>query len=179
MVKRTEWEHIEQIGLVQDLKNLAVKYPELWGLYAVPNESGKGRMAFIRSALLKKEGVKKGVSDLVLPVPRFRPGRPCLERIVSEESGGGDFGFPFFMGLYVEMKKQPDISPVQNKINRHKPSGEQKAFLDFVLGQGYLGLCANGRAEGLDIFLKYLTLPKIPAADLRIDDDTLEKFGGY
>lgn len=170
MRKRIEWEHIEQIGLVQDLKDLAVKYPELWGLYAVPNESGKGKMAFIRSALLKKEGVKKGVSDLVLPVPRYRPDH--LHRVLQNQVS-------CFMGLYVEMKRQPDISPVQNKINRHKPNDDQQAFLNFVLNQGYLGLCANGRAEGLDIFIKYLALPRIPAEDLRVDDDTLKKFGGY
>ncbi len=185
MTKRIEYEHNEQVGLIQDLRDLALKYPELWGLYAVPNEGGRGGAGYVRTSIMKAEGAKAGVSDLVLPVPRLRPGYEFLRDpatgkhkilINIKKAVGGQVEvevtgnhFPCFMGLYVEMKRQPDISPVKGKVTRHKPSADQQVFLNFVMSQGYFGACANGRGEGLDVFISYLGLAKIPADLLKVD----------
>lgn len=43
------------------------KYPELKLMYHVPNE---GKRSAVTGARLKREGMKKGVADICLPVPR-------------------------------------------------------------------------------------------------------------
>lgn len=53
---------------------------ELWGLYHIPNGGSRNKA---EAARLKAEGVKKGVPDICLPVPR-----------------GG------YHGLYIELKRQ-------------------------------------------------------------------------
>lgn len=165
---RIEWEHHEQVGLVNDLRDLLPKYPELAGLYAVPNESGKGTAAMIRSKKLKQEGVKVGVSDLVLPVPRIRQDADIFQYAIDLESGKLS-DIPFYMGLYVEMKRAPSVSPVKKSISFHAPSKEQKEYLDFVRSQGYIGECCSGRLEALEVFKWYLNLERIPADDLQVD----------
>lgn len=70
----------EQTWLMQWSRYASVKWPELDLLYHVPN--GGSRNA-IEAARLKAQGVKKGVPDLCLPVPR------------------GDYH-----GLYIELKRQ-------------------------------------------------------------------------
>jgi hypothetical protein len=72
-------EHVEQSMLIQRLAVQEGKYPELELIYAVPN----GGYRSARTAkLMKAEGVKRSVPDLVLPVPRWP-----------------------FHGMYVEMKR--------------------------------------------------------------------------
>jgi hypothetical protein len=72
-------EHEEQCAVVQWAQLNVSRLPGLDLLYAIPN-GGKRDMAV--AVALKAEGVKSGVPDLCLPVPR-----------------GG------WHGLYVEMKK--------------------------------------------------------------------------
>ena len=55
------------------------KYPELELMYHVPNE---GKRTVSNGAALKRQGLKKGVPDICLPVPRGN-----------------------YHGLYIEMKK--------------------------------------------------------------------------
>lgn len=60
-------EHLEQTTLIKWAQLVEGQYPELRLLYAVPN--GGARSA--RTAMaLKREGMKSGVPDLVLPVAR-------------------------------------------------------------------------------------------------------------
>lgn len=70
MIKKNKnIEQIEQAKVVQDCNRLAYegKYPELALLYAIPN----GGLRHIGTAMkLKCEGVKAGVPDLHLPIPR-------------------------------------------------------------------------------------------------------------
>lgn len=54
------------------------KFPELKLMYHVPNE---GKRSAVTGARLRREGMKKGVSDICLPVPRGE-----------------------FHGLYIELK---------------------------------------------------------------------------
>lgn len=68
----------EQMQLIQWAEYQTGRYPELAMLYHVPNE---GKRSTGEGGKLKKMGLKKGVPDLVLPVPR-----------------GG------YAGMYLEMK---------------------------------------------------------------------------
>ena len=79
-VKRHDSEAQEQSRLIawaNEVADLGV-YPELRWLHAIPNG---GRRDKAEAAHLKKQGVKPGVPDLCLPVPRGN-----------------------FHGLYIEMK---------------------------------------------------------------------------
>ena len=82
-------EHEEQVALMHLVEIHKGRWPELGLLFAVPN--GGDRHPAVASKL-KAEGVKKGVPDLCLPIPR-----------------GG------YHGLYIELKRQKksQISPEQ------------------------------------------------------------------
>lgn len=60
-------EHEEQKALIKTCKARQGKYPELALLFAVPNGGHRNKIV---AAKLKAEGVKAGVPDLMLPVPR-------------------------------------------------------------------------------------------------------------
>ncbi|MFZ2447513.1 MAG: VRR-NUC domain-containing protein [Syntrophobacteraceae bacterium] len=76
---RTGTEHQHQAALFEWAAIAARRYPELSLMFAIPNGGHRNRVV---AAKLKAEGVKPGVSDLMLPVPR-----------------GG------WHGLFIEMKK--------------------------------------------------------------------------
>ena len=59
-------EHQEQVTVIQWVRLHERKWPDLRMLYAVPN--GGARNA-ITGAMLKAEGVKKGVPDIMFPCP--------------------------------------------------------------------------------------------------------------
>jgi hypothetical protein len=86
-----------------------------------PGEGGK-----IRGALARAEGVKAGVFDVFLPVPRMLPTMKA--------------------GLYVELKK-PDGGRV---------SGEQKLFHEYATRMGYAAEYAAGWLAARKIILDYL-----------------------
>ncbi|MDL2315485.1 VRR-NUC domain-containing protein [Desulfovibrio sp. OttesenSCG-928-A18] len=65
--EKRRYEHEEQVALVARCREMENQYPELTLLYAVPN-GGHRHVAV--AAKLKAEGVKAGVPDLFLPVPR-------------------------------------------------------------------------------------------------------------
>lgn len=85
----TPSEHQEQAALLTHVGLLAGRWPELHLLYAIPN--GGARSA-ATAGKLKAEGVKPGVPDLCLPVPRAQ-----------------------WHGLYLEMKRERGgvLSPQQ------------------------------------------------------------------
>lgn len=67
----------EQIALIQWCGLWKGQFPELGLLYAIPNGGSRshqvdarGNEFSIEAARMKKEGVKRGVPDLCLPVPR-------------------------------------------------------------------------------------------------------------
>jgi hypothetical protein len=71
------------------------RYPELKWLHAIPNGGSRGdstKSAMIRGADLKAQGVKAGVSDVMLPVKRGQ-----------------------WSGLYVEMKKPGHIKKTSSE----------------------------------------------------------------
>lgn len=71
-------EGTEQEAVINWCEFMAFRYPELSMLYHIPNGGKRGKS---EAARMKRQGVKAGVPDLCLPVPR---------------SG--------FHGLYIEMK---------------------------------------------------------------------------
>ena len=73
-------EHREQANLIQWAALNRVKYPELDLLFAIPNG---GHRHPVVAAKMKAEGVKAGVPDLQLPVPRG-----------------------VYIGLFIEMKRK-------------------------------------------------------------------------
>ena len=81
-------EHSEQVALFRWAQFALGRYPELQLLHAIPNG---GHRHIVVAARMKAEGVKAGVPDICLPVPR-----------------GG------FFGLYIEMKTRTGkLSPDQ------------------------------------------------------------------
>jgi hypothetical protein len=58
--------HKIQRAVIQFARYAWHAYPELWGLYAIPNGGKRDKIA---AAKLKAEGVLAGVWDLHLPVP--------------------------------------------------------------------------------------------------------------
>ena len=93
-------EHDEQVLLFQWASFASSKYPMLNDMFAIPNG---GFRKYKTAVDLKKEGVKAGVSDILLPY-----------------SSGG------FHGLFIEMKriKKGQVSEAQKDfINRMKKNG--------------------------------------------------------
>lgn len=62
-----EEEHYHQVALFQWAALHTKKYPELAELFAVPNGGDRHIAVAVK---LKKEGVKKGIPDIFLDVPR-------------------------------------------------------------------------------------------------------------
>lgn len=60
-------EHDEQVALFRWAALKTVEYPELGLLFAIPNG---GKRDPVTAAKLVREGVKRGVPDTCLPVPR-------------------------------------------------------------------------------------------------------------
>jgi len=175
--KRVEYEHLEQSALTERVRlELEPKFPECKWLYAIPNEGGKGTAGLIRSAIMKKEGARKGVSDLCLPSPRLRPAW-----VQQKTPGGKYYGdgnvfrttgkystFLCFMGLYLEMKPAPVISPVRGNISVKKMSLEQEEFQLFVRSQGYVAFCCHGQDQAFQCLKAYLNLERIDPGGLSI-----------
>ena len=67
-----------QIQIFEWAQLMTGKYPELYLLYHIPNE---GKRSIYYGAKLKREGLKSGVPDICLPIPK---GQYC--------------------GLYIELK---------------------------------------------------------------------------
>jgi hypothetical protein len=65
-------EHSEQVAVIDWCFDNIGKYPELDLIFAIPNGAmlGGGRVGAIRANYLKAEGMRPGVADLMLPVPR-------------------------------------------------------------------------------------------------------------
>lgn len=108
--------------------------PELKWLHHIPNGGSRGgdeRSAQIHGARLKGQGVKSGIPDIFLPVPK---------------SG--------YHGLYIEMKK-PSERP---KTERSKGglSDDQIEFMAFAQASGYGAITCYTWIEAKDVIRQYL-----------------------
>lgn len=64
-------EHAHQALLFQWAEVASGRMPELKLLFAIPNFAGRlGKATAMHGARLKREGRKKGVPDMLLPIPR-------------------------------------------------------------------------------------------------------------
>jgi hypothetical protein len=119
-------EHTEQVAVIQWSQYAICQEPALRWLYAVPNGT---RTSFGVANKMTAEGVKKGVPDLCLPVPRRG-----------------------FHGLYIEMK----TIYASGKKGNVKP--EQQAWINELLGMGYYADVCYSADEAIDRLKWYLDL---------------------
>ncbi len=92
--KRQEIEHKMQVALFEHAALHLLPYPDLEWLHAVPNGGFRHKATAGR---MKAEGVKNGIPDVFLPVPR-----------------GG------YHGLYIELKAPDQLTrPDQNRCIRY------------------------------------------------------------
>ena len=99
MYKASESE--EQAALFEWAEWQEGKYPELRLMYHVPNE---GRRSVVTGARLKREGMKKGVSDICLPAARGK-----------------------YHGLYIELKAK-DGKATNEQLEFLERINEQEYF---------------------------------------------------
>lgn len=119
-----EDEYNEQCALIEWCKLSEGKYPELKLIHASAN-GGKRHIA--TAVKLKKSGVKAGVPDLFLPVPR-----------------GSQHG------LFIEMKKQ------KRKGSYPRLEESQKTWLTQLQEQGYATWVAYGAEDAKAAITSYL-----------------------
>lgn len=99
--------------------------PQLKWIHAIPNAGARGNK--VAAGQLKAEGVKAGIADIFLPVPK-----PYTHSTGS------------YHGLYIELKRSNGVpSDVTNK---------QEEFGAFVISQGYEWIaCFGWRAAALAV----------------------------
>lgn len=123
-------EHREQADVVRWANEMVQwkKWPELGGLYAIPNGvklAGDYRSRAISGARLRAEGLRSGIPDLCLPIARRG-----------------------FHALYIEMKsnrKGAEEGPLQ---------GEWRRFLN---SHGNHAVVCYGAREAIDKLIWYVT----------------------
>jgi hypothetical protein len=127
MSKRNDREHKEQVALFEWAAYQSGKFKGLELLFAVPNGANTSPRA---GAYMKAEGLKSGVPDLVLPIPR-----------------GG------FHGLFIEFK--PTHTP--GVTHKTYPSKSQKRWLRVLSEQGYKAELCYGFEEAKKTIMDYLS----------------------
>jgi hypothetical protein len=116
-------EHKEQVAVV---KWFDMQYSPLRGrLFAVPNGGERNPRVAMK---LRLEGVRPGVPDLFLPVPRCG-----------------------FHGLFIEMKAKGATPSRDGKLSEN-----QSDWLDFLGGQGYMAVVCIGADAAIETIINYL-----------------------
>lgn len=141
MPSQLEFHHQRSfIQWIGNAKTDTDRFPDLDMLFAVPNganlNTGKGRKskaaAINQGAKLKKEGVRAGIPDLMLPVPRTP-----------------------FHGLFIEFKR-PKVEHEDGSISRKGiQTTAQKKYMDRLGRLGYKVLIAYKWSEARDAILDY------------------------
>lgn len=103
------------------------RHPELRLLFAVPNG---GQRTVAQAVWMKQEGLRKGVPDLCLPVPRVRDGHVCGS-------------------LFIEMKRKGG-----------RLSAEQQQWQLALNANGALACVCYSYDEAVEAITAYLNLPK-------------------
>lgn len=129
-------EHDEQVHVIDWCELMSSRHPELKLLFAVPNG---GNRNIVTAVKLKAEGVKAGVPDLFLPVPRD-------ERPYPEYNGIFRDCLNVANGLFIEMKKRKGSTT----------SKEQKWWHEKLREQGYKVVIAKGADEAIECIADYL-----------------------
>lgn len=130
---RVDREEAEQAALIYWAKTMEGKIPELKLLHHVPNGGKRDKTTAVR---LQRMGVKPGVPDLCLPVPRA---------LLCFREDGGKYK-KLYAGLYIEMKARGG-----------KKSENQEKWLKMLDEQGYYcAVCYSYEAarEIIETYLK-------------------------
>jgi hypothetical protein len=110
-------------------------------LFAIPNG---GKRNIREAARFKAQGVKKGVSDVFLPVTIYK----------DDETFGG-VGETVGFGLWIEMKKQRQhfrsMREAETSVSDH-----QQRWGKAMEGQGYVFKVCYGWEEARTVILEYL-----------------------
>jgi len=87
-------EHLKQVHVFRWAKLNERKYPELACLFAIPNQSNRGVKS---GAKMKAEGLRAGLPDICLPVPRRA-----------------------YNALWIEMKRHAKLKPTAVQLEWHE-----------------------------------------------------------
>lgn len=112
--------------------------PELRRLFAIHNQ---GHGDAIRGAQAKAEGVKAGVPDLFLPLPRLFPERPPLRSMRQAH------------GLFIELKRPK----LKGKAQAGTESDKQADWRDYLTSVGYECHVCVGWLEAVAAIRGYVT----------------------
>ena len=123
-------EHTEQKNVINWAELMSNRHPELKLIFAIPNGGNRNIVTAVR---LKAEGVRAGVPDLFLPVPR-----PSFM--------GGKLAGRYQMGLWIEMKKRKGSTT----------SKEQHWWHEKLRDQGYRVEVCKGAEEAIKVISDYL-----------------------
>lgn len=120
------------------LPSILKKYPQLEFIYS--SQSGMKFNNAIAGARAKSLGMRKGVPDICLPVPRWRycPNQCGAKRFI-------------YAGLYIEMKR-----PAVKGASKGRASKEQNEMIDFLNAQGYKAVVCYGATQAIECVQEYL-----------------------
>lgn len=121
-------EHDEQVALFEWAAANEAKHPELACMFHVPN--GELRHPAV-AARLRASGVKAGVPDIFLAVPR-----------------GGANGGKVHHGLFIELKRAG---------KEGRATDEQQDWIARLRSYGYVAVIAHGCTEAINIIQSYLS----------------------
>jgi len=126
-------EHDEQSALFEWAQRAAVEFPALRHMFAIPNGGHRHPAVAVQ---LQQEGVKPGVPDMFLPVPRYCAG------VITH-------------GLFIELK-----------VGRNKASERQREWLAYLCDAGYLAVACYGWRDAAAVILDYLDVAATDKARL-------------
>lgn len=127
-------EHDEQVALFRWASLAACQFPALRWLFAIPNGGLRHPAVAVR---MVAEGLKAGVPDVFLPLPRYLDDGDCLH------------------GLFIELK-----------VGRNKPSDKQQEWLAALNNTGYLAVVCYGWQDAARVILGYLDVDEVTTAQL-------------
>lgn len=141
----------EHASLTEGGYEYAKPLPQLARLYAIHNQGHGDR---IRGNRAKAEGVKKGVPDVHLPIPRLASDldHEIFGPLVVPYRDGG-YGFGVVCGLYIELKRRKTERGAAGRT-----AEVQDDWIDFLRGAGYAVAVCYGWEEARDVLLAYLGL---------------------
>lgn len=144
----------EQEALVRWAIHHERKWPQLALLHAIPNGGSRsakvganGKRFSPEAARLKRQGLKPGVPDLDLPVPR--EAHPFL---------GGRQGFYQYAGLRIEMKRRI----VAGEKDKPRVSAEQGQWLKQLQDVGHCCCVCYGWDQAREVLEAYLRGDVVP-----------------
>lgn len=129
--RKSEAEHREQVAVIEWAEVFKATWPELEMLYAIPN--GGDRDARV-GAKMKREGSRKGVLDLDLPVPKHRPGTMGK----------------YYAGCRIEMK-----------AGKNKPTKEQNWWAAKLTNYGHACYLCYSATEAIGALTQYCKLQSV------------------